>query len=280
MARDDWSDRENDLIVADYLDMLRLDLSGDPYNKAGRNRRLQAVLTNRSRGSIEFKHQNISAVMLGLGQPWINGYKPASQFQASLVDAVIRSLPVERNWHTYRAPNLGGGTKGTKDFGNLWVGPAPTLSNEAPPVDVERMAIIANKFDVAARDERNRQLGADGEAFVYDYEKYRLTSEGRSDLAKRVIWTSREEGDGAGYDVSSFETDGRQKLLEVKTTNGWARTPFHVSRNELAVADQQRDAWVLFRVWNFARQPSAFEIRPPLQRHVELTPTSFKASFH
>ncbi len=30
-------------------------------------------------------------------------------------------------------------------------------------------------------------------------------------------------------------------LIEVKTTNGWERTPFHISRNELAVADENRD---------------------------------------
>jgi hypothetical protein len=64
----------------------------------------------------------------------------------------------------------------------------------------------------------------------------------------------------------------------VKTTNGWERTPFHISRNELAVADERRDAWQLLRVWDFARRPQAFALRPPLQVHAELTATSFLAA--
>lgn len=65
-----WSDQEIDHIVVDYFAMLTDELVGRSVNKAARNRDLQAVI-DRSKGSIEFKHQNISAVLLGLGQPWI-----------------------------------------------------------------------------------------------------------------------------------------------------------------------------------------------------------------
>ncbi len=44
------------------------------------------------RGAIEFKHQNISAVLQGLGEDWIPGYKPDFNFQMTLVDAVARWL--------------------------------------------------------------------------------------------------------------------------------------------------------------------------------------------
>lgn len=90
---------------------------------------------------------------------------------------------------------------------------------------------------------------------------------------------SEEDGDGLGYDILSFEPDGRERLIEVKTTNGWERTPFHLSRNECAVAEERRDDWHLLRLWNFAREPQAFAIRPPLERHLSLTPTSYLASF-
>src|SRR5690606_23368079 len=74
-----WSDSEIDLIVADYFDMLALEQAGSPYNKAEHNRALQH-LTGRSPGSIEFKHQNISAVLVRLGLPRIEGYKPMPNF--------------------------------------------------------------------------------------------------------------------------------------------------------------------------------------------------------
>jgi len=39
----------------------------------------------------------------------------------------------------------------------------------------------------------------------------------------------------------------------VKTIIGWERTPFHITRNELAVAEEQRSDWALVRLWNFKR---------------------------
>lgn len=60
---------------------------------------------------------------------------------------------------------------------------------------------------------------------------------------------------------------------------GWKRTPFHISRNELEVAEERRDDWYLVRVYEFARAPKAFELRPPLDNHVALTATNFQASF-
>mgnify|MGYP006449247075 CR=1 FL=1 len=92
-------------------------------------------------------------------------------------------------------------------------------------------------------------------------------------------WVSQEDGDGAGYDIASFTKNGDDRLIEVKTTNGWERTPFHISRNELAVAEARSQNWHLLRLWDFSRKPKAFELTPPLEAHVSLTPTSFQASF-
>lgn len=87
-------------------------------------------------------------------------------------------------------------------------------------------------------------------------------------------------GDGEGYDIASFTPDGQTRLIEVKTTNVWERTPFHITRNELAVADERRSEWRLFRLWSFSREPRAFELYPPLNAHVTLTATAFVAGFH
>ena len=102
---------------------------------------------------------------------------------------------------------------------------------------------------------------------------------GSEDLAAQVRWTSQEDGDGAGYDIASFTPEGRPRLVEVKTTNGWERSAFHISRNELAVANDNRETWRLVRVWNFAREPRAFELAPPRDAHVRRAPTRFLARF-
>jgi hypothetical protein len=278
MSSQAWTDAENDLIVADYFAMLADDVAGRPYNKAEHRRQLLPRLNDRSDGSVEFKHQNISAVLKGLGEVWITGYKPAFNFQGSLIDAVARWLAMNPDWA--HRPLSSRPVDGMAEAAQLWVGPAPTLTNQPPPDELEQMLHIARKFDVAARDERNRALGKAGEKRVLKHERNTLTAAGREDLAQQIRWVSEEDGDGAGYDIASFDADGRQRLIEVKTTNGWERTPFHISRNELAVADERREEWCLFRLWNFARTPKAFELRPPLDAHVSLTATSFQASFH
>lgn len=278
MAGEDWTDAQNDAIVADYFAMLANDAAGQPYNKAAHNRALQTRI-DRGQGSIEFKHQNISAVLKGMGEDWIPGYKPAFNFQGSLEDAVARWLARNPSWLT-RPPTHNAVTANhLSDEGFLWIGPPPTRANTPPPVELEQMLGIAMKFDVAERDARNRALGRAGEERVLWHERGTLAAAGREDLARKVRWVSEEDGDGAGYDIASFEHDGRQRLIEVKTTNGWNRTPFHISRNELAVADARRNEWCLLRLWSFSRDPKAFELRPPLEAHLTLTPTSFAATW-
>ena len=161
----------------------------------------------------------------------------------------------------------------------LWIGPPPTLSNTPPSPEIKKKEQVIHKLDVVERDARNRALGRAGEERVLAHERACLVSAGRSDLAERIQWVSETEGDGVGYDIRSFDTDGSDRLIEVKTTNGWDRTPFHISRNELAVAEKNSSDWLLMRLWNFRREPKAFELRWPLEPHVSLFATSYLASF-
>lgn len=274
-----WTGEENEAIVADYFAMLDDDIASRSYSKAGHNRQLQAMV-DRARGSIEYKHQNISAVLKGLGETWISGYKPAFNYQASLEDAVMRWLERHPDWlHPAAHVGASGTPTGLRESEVLWIGPPPTHSNMPPPDELEQMTAIARKYDVAGRDARNRALGRAGEERVLVHERASLLAAGRTDLADGIRWVSALDGDGAGYDIRSFEPDGSDRLIEVKTTNGWDRTPFHITRNELAVADANRDDWRLVRLWNFAREPKAFELRPPLEEHVSLMASSYQASF-
>ena len=79
-----WSNIEVELIVADYFKMLSSELKGENYSKATHRRSLLPLLANRSDGSVEFKHQNISAVLVNLGQPYIKGYLPRFNYQKIL----------------------------------------------------------------------------------------------------------------------------------------------------------------------------------------------------
>jgi Protein NO VEIN, C-terminal len=138
---------------------------------------------------------------------------------------------------------------------------------------------LRRKFDPVERDHRNRSLGKAGEEFVVDVERHKLTTASRPDLARKVRWIAAEDGDGAGYDVLSFDLADRERLLEVKTTNGSARTPFFLTRNERELAAERFADWSIYRVHMFAKNPRIFTIAPPLENTVILRPDTWRASF-
>ena len=73
-------------------------------------------------------------------------------------------------------------------------------------------------------------------------ERRQLSKLQRPDLARKVRWVAVEDGDGAGYDILSFNSSGHELLIEVKTTNGGPATPFFLSRNECCTASYARIA--------------------------------------
>lgn len=268
----DWQSNELDAIVADYFDMLAADVAGTPYVKS-RHRAVLVSRFGRSDGSIEFKHQNISAVLDKLGSPWIPGYKPAKNYQNAIFDAIDRYL--EQHPAALHVPVTNRPSLPSSD--EIFVqAPVAAPDNGRIP---QRLQQLVRKYDPVERDSRNRFLGKAGEAFVFDLEQRRLHAADRADLARKVRWIADEDGDGAGFDVLSFDPTGSARLLEVKTTNGSARTPFFLSRNECSVAMERPEAWRLYRVHLFATGPRVFTLSPPLEAAVRLTTEIWRASF-
>ena len=76
--------------------MLEAELAGQRYSKAAHRRALLPRLNPvRTAAAVEFKHQNISAAMLGLGLPYIRGYKPMSNYQAALASEIRRHVEAD-----------------------------------------------------------------------------------------------------------------------------------------------------------------------------------------
>ena len=269
--RRNWTGEELELIVADYFSMLSDEVAGIPFNKAAHNRLLRRKI-DRSEGSIEFKHQNISAVLQQLGLPGIRGYLPAANYQKAMISAIDHCLaanPVAL--HPERA------VSGFAERPGLFVETPPMLLPVTPRrEDVER---LARKFNPVERDFRNRKLGREGEELVFHFERERLKQRDRLDLAKKIRWISEEDGDGAGYDILSFDEKGKERFLEVKTTVGSDTTPFYITRNELSLSSERPEAFRLCRVFDFSIRPRMFELAPPLANLVHLSPLSYEASF-
>jgi hypothetical protein len=89
---DSWSHEEVEATVADYFEMLELEVRGREYNKTEHRRHLAALLNHRTNGAIERKHQNISAILIQLGFVYITCYKPLRNYQQLLFDVVSNRL--------------------------------------------------------------------------------------------------------------------------------------------------------------------------------------------
>ena len=198
-----WSNIEVELIVDRYFQMLSDELNGKTYSKADQRRILIPLLSGRSEGSIEFKHQNISAVLISLGQPYIKGYLPRFNYQKILQEKVIEYLT--------RNSNIEDQFKSFADkrsvlpilkvkFEKLLV-EAPSLSKISEPTSVYDYHPI--KINYLEREQRNQSLGKSGEELVLHFEKWNLMQIGKENLADQVKWISQEEGDGTGFDILS-----------------------------------------------------------------------------
>lgn len=276
----DWSAQEVAATVAAYLRMLTLELSGQAYNKAEHRRALQQLLPGRSEGAIEFKHCNISAVMIELGFPYITGYKQRRNFQRqALFEEVIRQVAARPQLEdaARMAAELPAMVPLTDQFAGVRVEPPPLVLKAHEP-DTYRPPALSQR-DYLAREARNQSLGLAGEEFVVNYERWRLIQHGHERLADRVEHTSKVRGDGAGYDVLSFEDDGRERFIEVKTTAYAKDTPFFISDNELSFANLHEVKFCLYRVFEFRRAPRLFELRGRLDHHCRLDPATYRASF-
>jgi hypothetical protein len=267
-----WSDDELDAIVADYFAMLGDELLRRPYVKRHHSEALMRRI-GRTHRSVEFKHQNISAVLRELGMPWIPGYKPKQNYQAAIFPAIDRYLSTRGEIPYQQLPPavLSAGEQAA-----IFMEPPPLAAQQERPVQLEKLVA---KFDPVERDFRNRALGKAGEEFVLGLERKKLQDLDRPDLARKVRWVAAEDGDGAGYDILSFEPVGRERLIEVKTTNGAARTPFFLTRNERDTAAACGDSWHLYRVHLFAQTPRIFVIQPPLEAVLHLRAEAWRASF-
>lgn len=91
-----WSDEELAATIKAYLRMLHAELNGMSYNKAATNRDLRAgPLASRTKASIEFRMQNISAALYELKMPYIAGYLPARNIGSAVKEKMVALLSAE-----------------------------------------------------------------------------------------------------------------------------------------------------------------------------------------
>lgn len=142
---------------------------------------------------------------------------------------------------------------------NLEVRSAETVSLEQSKSTV-RKKFIARNVDFSERQDQNSKVGHRGEKYVVRHEKERLIKLGRQDLADKVEWASKMQGDGLGYDILSYNAKTEEPMfIEVKTTNGPCNSAFYISRNELERSRVSKN-YYLYRLHDYDSETDSYQI--------------------
>lgn len=274
-----WSTKEVALIVADYFSMLTDELTGKAINKTAHRKALITLLNNRSEGAIEFKHQNISAVLIRNGLPYIKGYKAMTEYQQLLEQATIQFVNDNRQW---LEPIFA-------QFADAVVPLIQQVNYEhvldSPPEHEEQLsepkvpyaARKPVKINYLQREQNNSALGIQGEKIAFDYEKWQLNKLGKPGLADKIEWISQHD-DGAGFDILSKKENGTDKYIEVKTTKLGKETPIFFSRNEYEFSKRNNN-YFIYRVFNFSKEPKLFQLEGSFDLHCNIEPVQYKGTF-
>jgi hypothetical protein len=263
--------------------MLKLELQGMAYNKTVHRNRLMGFLNSRSHGSIERKHQNISAILIELGYPYISGYKPLSNYQTLLAQVVTDRI----SGNTDLIGTVAEAVDQPAD--PLPVSDWQSCLDDPPMVDQNALQMVSNKkppvygglkVNYLEREARNSSLGLAGEKFVLNFERDRLNHLGKPSLAKKIEHVSESKGDGLGFDILSFDSDGKERLIEVKTTAYGKETPFFISHNEVEVSKEKQELFYLYRVFKFRSAPRLFMLDGAVDKRFRLKPMLYQAGFY
>ncbi len=149
--------------------------------------------------------------------------------------------------------------------------------NAAEPLRVAEPSPIRLTTNYIEREARNRSLGSAGELFVINFERARLIHAGKESLAARIEHTAVVRGDHEGYDVLSFDENGAERLIEVKTTKYGAETPFFVTKNELSISERRSPLYHLYRLYAFRVTPKLYTLPGAISQNCHLSAATFLA---
>ena len=167
----------------------------------------------------------------------------------------------------------------SKDFDV--VGVTEIESEDAHLKNNSKSLFIPKKgIDFDGNAKARKKLGLLGELWVMDYERKRLNELGRKDLAKKVKHMAIEQGDGLGYDIFSFNEDGCERYIEVKTTSENWQQPFYVSSNELNRSLDDPNQYYIYRVYDYnpKANSASLEIIHGSLRALCKEPTEYKVT--
>lgn len=146
--------------------------------------------------------------------------------------------------------------------------PAATESAFIPRQFAKRGKGAGSGSVVSARrsSKRAEQVGKLGEEIVVEFERRRLREAGRGDLAEKIVWHRNDPANRTpGWDVTSFETTGEERLIEVKASEAKEIKDVELTVNEWEKArlHQDKGHYCIYLVSEVLKSPDIQILRNP-----------------
>lgn len=110
----------------------------------------------------------------------------------------------------------------------------------------------AKKMDYEKLNKERKEIGNEGEELVFQ-DQVEFVKNNAPEYLKSVRHVSKLDGDGAGYDICSFDINKKLVYIEVKSTIGKKETPFYMSSSEYAFYELHKENYIIARVYEFDR---------------------------
>ena len=151
----------------------------------------------------------------------------------------------------------------------------------------QKQASKKNK-QIRTNHKESKKTGQAGEDHVFKWEVEYLKKNGRDDLSERVVKQSEDHTNYPGYDIKSFDLNGDEIFIEVKSTSLKTKNFFEITHNEwikgsnsakkmgknyfiYIVVDARKHAKIIARIPNPYKLASDNEIK--------CTPTNYRIEY-
>ena len=262
--------------VRTYFSMLEGELRG-------RSRRRPSLARETDDGDHRQAEQSwraIASCLIEEGLPYHSGYRPLlsySQRLRSAVEAYLRNHPELLQLMEADVDSAVGMVPEVEPGGPDAIASRAPEPGDIPEITTDTGAPTLSGADFLAQEQRNRSLATAGELFVIRYEMRRLREAGAGVYADAIEHVAAEQGGGGGCDIHSYDANGRDRYIKVKTTRFRRETPFFVTANEIAMAAMHREHFWLYRVFDFRDAPRLYTVNGPLNERFRLQPTAYRA---
>lgn len=120
------------------------------------------------------------------------------------------------------------------------------------------------------------KLGKLGEFIIFQYEKNKLLKNGREDLVPKIKMNSLD----SGYDILSFDENGNDKYIKVKTTRKNTVDGFYLTAKELKRSIEYSENYFVYRLYNLNINEGSVKLfiyNPPVDTYFNLEPVNYYA---